>query len=210
MGDKKKAVRSSQAARGRKASKRSRKQQRKRYNSFIKLLSVMVSLLVVAVVVIIVAPKRSHTVIINHPTQTRDVEIAAPPIQPEEGVQFVRVDTTKAKDGDAETQAAPNTAVAEETTIALVDPEPTAENPDILPAYGTSTLEVSGESSTGFEYLPVFKQANILEPKIAITVDDCFQVTTCRPLRARRTTTAARSRSSPSARTWRRRAWRRR
>ena len=176
MGDKKKAVRNSQAMRGRKNGKRSRKQQRKRYNSFIKLLSVMVSLLVVALVVIIVAPKRTHTVIINHPTQTRDVEIAAPPIQLEEGVQFVRVDTTKARDGEAKTQAVTDTAVAEETTIALADPEPTAENPDILPAYGTSTLEVSGESSTGFEYLPVFKQASILEPKIAITVDDCFQV----------------------------------
>ena len=154
------------------------KKQRRRYNSIMRLTAVMVSLLVLAAVVVVLAPKRSHTVIINHPTDNKDVEIAAPPISEDDG-QIMRIETSYASDGEVRTARPTETPVV---TAAPTDtPEPVqaaATEPADLAVQAASvtvqTAEVQAE--TEFEYLPVYKQADTFERKIAITVDDCFQV----------------------------------
>ncbi|MBR1561040.1 MAG: peptidoglycan-binding protein [Clostridia bacterium] len=138
------------------ASRRRTKKQRRQYNSIMRLLAVAVSLMVLAAVVIVVAPKRSHTVIINHPSLSPDVEIAAPPMETDEP-QLVRIDPTKV----------PATATPSATPV-LTDA------PTEVPTEEPQPTEAAADA--GFEYLPVYKKADIFERKIAITVDDCFQV----------------------------------
>ena len=155
------------AARAKNHRKRHKKKKKQRYTGVIRLASVMIALLVVAVVVIVVSPKRSHTVIINHPAPERDVEVAAPAAENKD-VQVMDIQTTQAQDGEitAEIEVEP-TAAPTETPAA----EPTA-----APAAEVTAEPQAQASTQGFEYLPVYKRANILEAKIAITVDDCFQV----------------------------------
>lgn len=156
--------------------KKSRKQ-RKQEEQILRLTAVLVSLLVVAAVVVIVAPKRSHTVIINHPSQTREVEIAAPPLETaglQEGVQFVRVETTHATDGEPATEApteAPTPVPTEAPVETSLPTEPPLTAADVL----LGATEPAAQD-TGFEYLPVLTKADTFERKIAITVDDCYQV----------------------------------
>ena len=174
MGDKKKAPRDQRSVK--KSSK-----QRRQEEQILRLAAVLISLLVVAAVVVIVAPKRSHTVIINHPSQTRDVEIAAPPLEtgePQEGVAFVRIETTHATDGENATEVpteAPTLAPTAVLTEAPTEVPTATPEPVLTAAEALGTPELINPEG-GCEYLPVYSKADTFERRIAITVDDCFQV----------------------------------
>lgn len=153
--------------------KKQLKARRRRYNSMMKLAAVAVSLLVVALVVVIVSPKRSHTVIINNPIQTRDVEIAAPPLNgAQEGVQILHITTTRAAEEEVATPT-----VAPSSTPAETPTDPPTQVPTVTPTMSIAELlSVEVDPEETFEYLPVLHKADTFERKIAITVDDCYQV----------------------------------
>lgn len=159
MGEKKRTTNGVRKSQRRGASRKSRKNQRRRYNSLMRLLAVAVSLVVVAAVVIIVAPKRSHTVIINHPNLSPDVEIAAPPMETQQAAQLLRIDPTKV----------PATSTPSATPYLT-------EAPTGTPTATVQATEAAEGQEPAFEYLPVYKKVDTFERKIAITVDDCFQV----------------------------------
>ncbi|MGX8706605.1 MAG: peptidoglycan-binding protein, partial [bacterium] len=110
---------------------------------------------------------------------------AAPPLEtegPEEGVAFVRIETSHATDGATEVPTfepmdTPTEAPIE-TPTAVPTEAPTAEPPTgLTAAEALGQVDTTAQSqSSGFEYLPVYSKVDTFERKIAITVDDCFQV----------------------------------
>ena len=174
MGDKVRAERERQTAQRSKAQRKKGKKRRQRYDAVMRLTAVMVSLLVLALVVIVAAPKRNHTVIINHANQPREVEIAAPPLEEDDSDQILRINTTYVTDSTV-FEDEPTAEPAE--PLEAAEPEPTAQpEAEALAQSAPDTLELTVPATATFEYLPVYKRADVYEPKIAITVDDCFQV----------------------------------
>ena len=164
MADKKKA------AATRKKGKRMSKKQRRQFNSIMRLAAVTISLLAVAIAIMVIAPKRKHTVIINHPQEAPDVEIAAPAITLEPDP--FREDATEAPTATPEAQAATLTSRTAETDVIRAE--------DVFAQMAVSdvleTQELLAGSELSSSYLPVYKSADTLDKKIAVTVDDCFQV----------------------------------
>ena len=159
-----------------KARRKKINRRRKLHNDIIKLTAVMVSLMVVAAVVIIVSPKRSHTVIINHPGLSREVEIAAPPLIPQEGEQILHIETTWAVEDTATPEPTRESeAEATQQPEETPEPEPT-QVPTAPPTAAAELLSAEATAETEFEYLPVFHKADTFDRKIAITVDDLYQV----------------------------------
>ena len=199
MDKKKKAAQSARAAASSHRKRRRSKKQRRRINAVLRLTAVMVTLLLLAAVVIVVAPKRSHTVIINHPTETKSAEVAAP-LTAEDDAQILRIDANHTVQNDQEdaqapvitlaptvettAEPAPETEVttqvmseqAEDADAQTLEVGAPVEDAGAQPAENTAQTADAAPQESSFEYLPVYKRAETFERKIAITVDDCFQV----------------------------------
>ena len=164
-----------QRARSGKSHRRRQRKRRQQYNAVMRLLGVAVSLLVIAAVVIAVAPRRSKTAIYTRSKAGPEVEIAGPVItlEPE------KEEAPGVTEAPEPTQQAP---AAQENPVKLTDrvqePEPTSAVITAEQLFKPQTTQAA-ESD---DYLPVYKRVDTLEKKIAITVDDCFQVANLRTI----------------------------
>ena len=165
-------------AKARREVRRRRKQRRKQYEQVVLLASVCICLLVVGAAVVIASPKRGDDrAVASRPQVAPEVEIAGPVItlEPEPEEESGSVFTTAARTVETATVA----TEAEPVQAAPIEEAPT-EAPAEVSADASFLLQAA--DSRGDAYLPVFKRADTMERKIAITVDDCFQVSNLRAI----------------------------
>ena len=141
--------------------RRRQKKRQRQQRALVGLTAVLVLLLVAGAAVFALSPKQGKTVFFDASRPAREVEIAGPVItlepEPEEEAP---------EEADAATAAARDAEADEEDALV------TAE----------SVVQTQAREATDYEYLPVYRRADIVEKKIAITVDDCYQVDNLRTI----------------------------
>ena len=156
-------------AKAKRDSRKRQKRRRRQYNQVMVLAAVCVCLLVAGAAVVIASPRRGDMKAANPPQIAPEVEIAGPVItlepEPEEE-EAITTTSMKVQTAQGVPEVAPSEAPAEVTADASFPLEAQAKNS-------------SAESDA---YLPVFKSTDTMERVIAITVDDCFQVSNLRAI----------------------------
>ena len=163
-------------AKARRDIRRRRRQRRRQYEQVVLLASVCICLLVVGAAVVIASPKRGDRTVASRPQFAPEVEIAGPVItlEPEPEEESRSAFTTAARTVE--------TAVTTVRTEPVQAREAPTETPTEAPMDASFLFQVADSQSENDAYLPVFKRQDTMERKIAITVDDCFQVSNLRAI----------------------------